>query len=79
MENKNLAIIALVLAFFFPLVGLIIGIVALVKINKEGGEGKGMAIAAIVIGAIMTLLAPVLFGAIAYFGILSPSNFVPPP
>ncbi|MBN2454051.1 DUF4190 domain-containing protein [Candidatus Woesearchaeota archaeon] len=79
MENKNLAIIAFVLAFFFPLVGAIIGIVALVHINKEGGEGKGLAIAAIVVGGVFTLALPffLMVGAMAYFGALDPATMLP--
>jgi len=79
MENKTFAIIAFILAFFIPLVGIILGIIALRQIKKSGGEGKGFAIAAIIISAVI-IIVPILLvglGAIAYFGVLSPSEFLP--
>ncbi len=77
--SKTLSIIAFILAFILPLVGLILGIVALVKINRGQAEGKGLAVAAIVLGAIFTLVLPVLvfIGGLAYFGVLSPSTRIP--
>lgn len=76
---KTLSIIAFILAFILPLVGLILGIVALVKINRGQAEGKGFAVAAIVLGAIFTLVLPVLvfIGGLAYFGVLNPSTMLP--
>jgi len=57
MNNKTLAIIALVFAVFVPLVGFILGIVALVKISGSADKsGKGFAIAAVVIGLLVPLL-----------------------
>lgn len=63
-KTSGLAVAALVLAFFFPLIGLILGIVALssIKKNKEGGHG--LAVAAIIISAaimILSLLAVIGF------------------
>lgn len=57
MTNKGLAILGLVFSFIFPLVGLIISIVALNKF-KESGEtdGKGLATAGLIIGIIMLAL-----------------------
>ena len=50
------AILAIIFAFvFFPL-GLIFGIISLVQIKKTGEEGKGLAIASIVIGGIFLLM-----------------------
>ena len=40
MDNKTLAIIALVFAIIFPIVGLILGIIALIQIKKQGGREK---------------------------------------
>ena len=76
MENRTLAIIALVLAILVPLVGLIIGIVVLAR---SPTEGRGLAIAAVVIGAILTLLPLffILLGSIAYFGVVDPSTMMP--
>jgi len=80
-DSKNLAIIALVLAFLFPIAGLIIGIVALNKIGQ--GEGRGMAKTAVILSIIMLIL-PFIFwmmiGGIAllgYSGALDPEQFLP--
>ena len=56
MENKTLAIIALVLAIVVPVAGLILGIIALYQIKKSGGEGKGIAIAAIIVSIAIIIL-----------------------
>lgn len=79
MENKTLAILALVFAFFFPIVGLILGIIALVQINKSGvSDGKGLAIAAIIVSVLWAIIpALVVIGSLAYFGVLSPTTLLP--
>ena len=52
------AVAALVLAFFFPIVGLILGYVAKNEIRNSGGTkgGDGMATAAIALGWIFTAI-----------------------
>ncbi len=54
-KTNGLAIAALILSFFVPLVGLILGIVALSSIKKNGENGKGLAVAAIVLSTIFML------------------------
>ncbi len=79
METKNLAILGLILAFFIPLAGLIVGAVALSKINKGGGEGKGVAIAAVVISCVGMLALPILFFVflpLLYFGAMDPGALI---
>jgi hypothetical protein len=54
-----------------PLLGvlaLVLGIVSLVRINRSAGRlrGRGLAIAAIVVGALVLLAAPLILGA-GYF------------
>lgn len=75
MADRTLAIISLVLAILIAPVGLILGIIALVK----HAEGRGLAIAAVVIGAIGTLALPMLMfiGSMAYYGVLNPESFIP--
>lgn len=49
---------------FFGLVGLagtIMSIVGLVQINRDGGKGKGLAIAGICVGGVSTLIFLVSF------------------
>ncbi|MFJ9583200.1 DUF4190 domain-containing protein [Streptomyces acidicola] len=58
---NGFAIAALVLGLlcFLPLVGLVLGIVGLVQINKKGERGKGMAVSGIVLSTIGALLMTV--------------------
>lgn len=57
--GKVLAIVGLVLAFLVAPVGLIISIVAAVKLGKAG-QPKGLAIAGIVVGALITIFWTIL-------------------
>jgi hypothetical protein len=54
-KTNSMAVVSLVLSFFFPLVGLILGIVSLSKIGKTKESGKGLAIAAIIISIALML------------------------
>ncbi len=78
MNSKTLSLIALILAITFPLAGFIVGLLALSKANKEGGDGKGLAIAAVAIGSLWVLLAlfiivMIFAGGIGYFMVPKPS------
>lgn len=53
---NTLCIVGFVLSFLFPLVGLVLSIIALTQINKNGGKSRNMAVAGIVIGAVFTLI-----------------------
>ncbi|MGS0561197.1 DUF4190 domain-containing protein [Microbacterium aurugineum] len=53
--GRVLSIVGLVLAFLMAPVGLVISIVAAVKLGKAG-QPKGLAIAGIIVGAIITIL-----------------------
>jgi len=66
--TSGLAIAALVLAFFAPLIGLILGYAARKEIIQSNGAkgGRGMASAAIALGWIFTLLGVLL--AVIYIG-----------
>ncbi|GAB3600266.1 DUF4190 domain-containing protein [Microbacterium tumbae] len=70
VPGRGLAIAGLVLAFLVAPVGLIISIVAAVKLGKAGAP-KGLAIAGIIVGAVITLLWIVgIIGLVALFGSL---------
>jgi hypothetical protein len=56
-KTSVLAIVSLVAAFVCGPLGLILGIIALVQINKTGQKGKGLAIAGAVLGAISLVLS----------------------
>jgi hypothetical protein len=69
--GQTLGIIALICAFFFQLLGLILGIVALNQ-SKKVGMKNGLAVAAIwisavlmAIGLIIVILSFALFGSLA--------------
>lgn len=75
-KKKGLSIAALVcsllfwiplLSWIFVILGLVLGIVSLVKIKKEPKKyaGKGMAIAAVIISAIIFLLGIITIFAVA--------------
>jgi len=54
--GKGLSITAFVFSFIIPIVGLILGIIAVSKSKDDPNSLRGLAIAAIVIGAIFTLI-----------------------
>ncbi|MBU0959667.1 MAG: hypothetical protein KKB31_07000 [Nanoarchaeota archaeon] len=53
--GKGLSITAFIFAFLFPLLGLILGIIAVSKAKSDPDALRGLAIAAIVIGALGSL------------------------
>ncbi|MCU1477941.1 MAG: hypothetical protein JWQ64_2634 [Subtercola sp.] len=59
-----LAIIALVLAFVFPIGGIVLGHIALSQIKRTGEQGHGLALAGTIIGYAFTILA--ILAVIAY-------------
>jgi hypothetical protein len=69
-----------VINILLSLTALILGIISITRISKDSSlEGKGLAIAAIVLGTISILLGMlILIGMLAYFGVLSPSRMMPP-
>jgi len=67
-KTNTLAIVALVLSILlfvaFPLLGIILGVIALSQIKKSGENGKGLAIASIVIssiGLVVSILSLIFF------------------
>lgn len=59
--TNTMAILALVFAFIFPLLGLIFGIVARGQIKTSGEQGDGLALAGIIISAVFMILAVLFF------------------
>lgn len=57
MRTNTMAILALVFAFLFPLLGAIFGHVALGQIKRSGEEGKGLALAGVIVGWVFTGIA----------------------
>ena len=56
-KTSGMAIAAIILAFFFPIIGLILGIVALSGIKKSGEKGRGLSIAAIILSIVFMLIS----------------------
>ncbi|PSL38070.1 uncharacterized protein DUF4190 [Labedella gwakjiensis] len=55
-KTNLLAILSLVGAFVFSLAGLILGIIALKQIKQTGEQGRGLALAGIIISSISIVL-----------------------
>ena len=64
-----LAIVSLVLAFFFSIVGVILGFISLSQIKRTGEQGRGLAIAAIIVGCAEIVLG-IIF-AIIFFALFA--------
>lgn len=62
--GRVMGIVGIICAFVLPVVGLILGIVSVVQARKGGGS-KGLGIAAIIIGAVTTIIATVIVVAAA--------------
>lgn len=60
-KTNTLAIVALISSFFISLLGVILGHVALGQIKRTGESGRGLAIAALVIGYASIAIAAVIF------------------
>ncbi|ALX66449.1 DUF4190 domain-containing protein [Microbacterium sp. XT11] len=69
VPGRGLAIAGFILAIVAPLVGLILSIVARVKLKKAGAP-TGLATAGIVIGAILTVFW-IIVGVVAILGIVA--------
>ncbi len=67
-KTNGLAIAALVCSFFCGLLGIIFGIIAISQINKTNGNGKGLAIAGICIGAVSMVVGWLIWGSLIIAG-----------
>ena len=56
-----MAIVGFILAFFVNIVGIILGFVALSQIKRTGEQGRGLAIAAIIIGFAEIVIGIIIF------------------
>jgi len=79
-KTSILAILSLIFAFLFPLVGLILGIIALSEIKKNPSlKGRGLAIAGVIISSFFVLiyLILLLIGYSTISGYLNPGTYIP--
>lgn len=58
--TNTLAIVALVMAFVFSPVGIVLGVIARKQIRETGEAGDGLALAGLIIGAVFTVIAVAL-------------------
>ena len=79
VPGKTLGIVAFVVSFFASLIGLILGIVALVQ-SKKAGHKNGWALWAIILGAVffvITIIAWILIGVFAASAVSSLCDGMP--
>jgi hypothetical protein len=65
-----IAVVAVALAFLAPVGGIVVGFIARREVRRTGERGDGMAFAAVLIGATLTLVTVVLPAAVAASGFL---------
>ncbi|MFI5061654.1 MAG: DUF4190 domain-containing protein [Actinomycetales bacterium] len=65
---NTLAIVAFILAFFVSIVGIILGFVALSQIKRTGEQGRGLALAAVIIGFVEIVIG-VIFAIIFFIAL----------
>ena len=62
---NTMSIVAFILSFFVNIVGIILGFIALNQIKRTGEQGRGLALAAIIIGFVSLALG-IIFGVIFF-------------
>jgi peptidyl-prolyl cis-trans isomerase B (cyclophilin B) len=60
IKTNTLAIVSLILAFFVPLISLILAIISLNQIKKTKEKGKGLAIASLVLSIVFILIVSII-------------------
>ena len=69
MTAKNMAILGLVLSFLVSPAGIIVSAIAMKKMKEEGNEdGKGLAVAGLVLGIIFTVVYVIIVGCVSCAG-----------
>lgn len=72
-RTNVLAIIGFIASFFVSVVGIVLGFIALSQIKRTGEKGRGLAIAAIVIGFLAFIIG--IFVAISFTALLATSSY----
>ena len=72
-QSNTMAIVGFIFSFFFALVGLICSIIGFKRAPEFGGNGKGLALAGIIISSISIIITIIVFvvvigGALAFAG-----------
>lgn len=71
-DGKGISIVGLILAFFFPLIGLILSIIGLSKAKKSNSQ-KALPITGIIL-SVITMLFSTIFGILLIIGITKKSS-----
>jgi len=67
-KTNGLAIASFVCSFFCGILGIIFGIIAISQINKTNGNGKGLAIAGICLGAAAIVVTWIFWSSLFVLG-----------
>lgn len=70
-RTNVVAIFAIVLGFLVPIGGIIAGVVGLAQVKRTGEKGRGLAIAGIVVGSVMTVLGTIAVIAFVTFVVIA--------
>jgi hypothetical protein len=74
-RTNTLAIVAFVTTFLCTPAGLICGFLALSQIKKSGEQGRGLALAAVILSGLFLVVSVVFFLAVLAFGTVASSEF----
>jgi hypothetical protein len=75
-RTNPLAVASLVSAFFVPIAAIVLGHLALGQITRSGEQGRGLAVAGLVLGyGAIALLAALVIGSVAFLLVVSATHF----
>lgn len=63
--TNGMAVAGIILAFIFPLAGLVVSLIALSQIKREPQEGRGLALAGAIVSGVYTVISVLIF--VAFF------------
>lgn len=73
--TNPLAVASLVSAFFMPIAAIVLGHLALGQVARSGEQGRGLAVAALVLGyGAIALLAALVLGSVAFLLVISATH-----
>lgn len=74
-KYNTMAIVGLILAILFPLIGLIVSIIAMVNINKHGGSkaSRNLSLAGTIVGGVLTVVS-IIVSIIVFNSVLAATN-----
>jgi hypothetical protein len=77
--TETMAILAIIFAFVFPILGIVFGIIGRKNIDRNGNSGRGLATAGMWLGIVFTALYVLgVIGFIALVGVAATSGSTAP-